>query len=92
MKTALENFNEWLASKEVDRFGQSIQTVLIKAGELGHSEQEVRDACRQIRYWLTANEGTKKVNKLKWGSFILNWLRPKNYQRRGGRLTPSRFE
>lgn len=88
--TPLERFNAWLKEKEPDRFGQSLTTILIKAEELGHSVQDVLIACKEICYWLARNENTKKANKRKWGSFILNWLKPKSNQQTG-RLEPSDF-
>lgn len=90
--TALKRFNEWLASKEADRYGLNIEIVVQRAELLGYSREEVRAKVRELQHWLVANEGSPKVNKKTWGRFILKNLAPKTFNRQSARLVPSKFE
>lgn len=89
---AVEKFNEWLKSKEPDRYGLTIEIVIQRAELLGYSRDDVRQKVKELRHWLIANEGSSRVNKKTWGKFILRNLAPKTYNRQSARLTPSRFE
>ena len=96
--TPLERFNAWLKGDKVRYPNQSgvapgksyvlVRTILL---QLGHDQAEIDRAIRQISHWLIANEGSQKANKQLWGKFLLNWLKPNDWNN-GGRLAPSNFD
>lgn len=92
MKLPVEKFNAFLERTEPDQYGWTIQKVVENAERLGHTREEVRVACREIRTWLVINENNKKATRVKhWARFILNWLKPKPI-RKSRRVEPSNFQ
>lgn len=86
----VDNFNAFLKRKKPDQYGYTFKKVIEKAAEMGFSKDDVRKACREIRLWLIVNENSKKANKIHWGKFILNWMRPK-LAKKSRRAQPSSF-
>lgn len=89
--TALETYDKWLRMKKQDKYGWNIQKVIEKAEELGYDVKHVRKKVQELRLWLSANEGTKKVMKKHWGKFTMKNMGDFKKQQRSGRVVVSKF-
>ena len=86
--TPLERFNAWLKGDKAPGMTYDRSAELAKG--LGLEQTDIDKAIAQIGFWLAKNETQKRANKQLWGKFLLNWLKPNDWNN-GGRLAPSDF-
>ena len=88
---AIERFDKWIATKELDKYKYNLQRVYEGAKMLDYDKDYVDSCVQELRRWLIKNAGNPRTNKKHWGHFILRNLIPRNYGNQG-RLLPSNFD
>ncbi len=73
----LDNYKKWCALPDKPLK----ETVAAHISVYGTSREIIADKLKAMETWLIANAHTKKANKRNWHKFVLNWLKPRDWDK-----------
>ena len=75
--TPLDRYIEWKTAN-ADRFQEACDFI---QSRYGTTRPDIMRSLKALEVWLEANGTTKKANKRDWYKFVLNWLKPRDWQK-----------